>query len=116
LKKYPQEIEKGLGLPTYESDFCFSGHQASKTQPNNWSNLEADGEHLIKVGLGISSEQTQNFSGIQFTMHLIEFFVVETKQFVTSSVNVILTRQTCGQRSSRGAESKRRALGNYFSV
>jgi len=28
---------------------------------------------------------------------------------------VILTRQTCGQRSSRAAESKRRALGNYFS-
>jgi len=26
-----------------------------------------------------------------------------------------LTRQTCGQRSSRAAESKRRALGNYFS-
>jgi len=25
-----------------------------------------------------------------------------------------LTRQTCGQRSSRAAESKRRALGNYF--
>jgi len=28
---------------------------------------------------------------------------------------VILTRQTCGQRSSGAAESKRRALGNYFS-
>ena len=54
-------------------------------------------------------------SGIQFTTHFIEFFVVETKQFVGSFVNVILTRQTCGQRSSRAAESKRRALGNYFS-
>ena len=30
-------------------------------------------------------------------------------------VHVILTRQTCGQRSNRAAESKRRALGNYFS-
>jgi len=39
---------------------------------------------------------------------------VETKRFVGSFVNVILTRQTCGQRSSRAAESKRRALGNYF--
>ena len=29
-------------------------------------------------------------------------------------VHVILTRQTCGQRSNRVAESKRRALGNYF--
>jgi len=40
---------------------------------------------------------------------------VETKWFVGSFVNVILTRQTCGQRSSRAAESKHRALGNYFS-
>jgi len=29
-------------------------------------------------------------------------------------VNVILARQTCGQRSSKAAESKRRALGKYF--
>jgi len=29
-------------------------------------------------------------------MHFIEFFVVETKGFVGSFVNVILTRQTCG--------------------
>jgi len=41
--------------------------------------------------------------------------VVETKRFVGSTVNVILTRQTCGQRSSKAAESKRRALGNCFS-
>ena len=43
---------------------------------------------------------------------------METKRFVGSFkfVNVILTRQTCGQRSSGAAESgKRRALGNYFS-
>jgi len=37
------------------------------------------------------------------------------KRFVGSFVNVILTRQTCGQRSSKAAEIKRRALGNYFS-
>jgi len=42
------------------------------------------------------------------------FLVVETKRFVGSSVNVILTRQICGQRSSRAAESKRRALANSF--
>jgi len=42
-------------------------------------------------------------------------FVVETKQFIGSFVNVILTRQTCGQRSSRAAESKHRGKGNYFS-
>jgi len=46
-----------------------------------------------------------------------EFFgsiVVEAKPFVGSFVHVILTQQTCGQRSSRAAESKRRALGYYF--
>ena len=61
-------------------------------------------------------ERTWILSGIQFTTHFIEFFVVETKRFVGSSsyVNVILTRQTCGQRSSRAAKSKRQALGNYF--
>jgi len=60
-------------------------------------------------------ERTRTLSGIQFTTHFIKFFVVETKRFVGSFVNVILTRQTCGQRSSRAAESKRRAFGNYFS-
>ena len=38
-------------------------------------------------------------------------FFVEMKRFVDSSVHVILTRQTCGQGSSRAAESKPRALG-----
>ena len=35
------------------------------------------------------------------------FVVVETKGFVISNVNVILTPQTCGQRSSTSAGSKR---------
>ena len=39
---------------------------------------------------------------------------MDTKRFVSSFVNVTLTRQTCGQRSNRAAESKRRAIGNYF--
>jgi len=56
----------------------------------------------------------QILSKYQFKMHFIEIFVVETKQFVGSFVIVILPRQTCGQRSSRAAESKRRALGNLF--
>ena len=59
-------------------------------------------------------ERTRILIGIQLTTHFIEFFVVETKRFVGSTVNVILTWQTCGQRSSRAAESKRRALGNDF--
>jgi len=60
-------------------------------------------------------ERTRILSGIQFTTYFIDFFVVETKRFVSSFVNVILTRQTCGQRSSRAVESKRRGIGNYFS-
>ena len=43
-------------------------------------------------------ERTRILSGIQFTTYFIEIFVVETKRFVGSFVNVILT---CGQRSSR---------------
>jgi len=60
-------------------------------------------------------ERTRILSGIQFTTHFIEIFVVETKRFASSFVNVILMRQTCGQHSSRTAESKRQALGNYCS-
>ena len=59
-------------------------------------------------------ERTRILSGIKFTTQFIEIFVVETKRFVSSTVHVILMRQTCGQRSSRAAESKRRALGNDF--
>ena len=61
-------------------------------------------------------ERTRILSGIQFTKHFVDFIVVETKKFVGSIVNVILTRQTCGQHSSMSAGSKRRALGKYVSV
>ena len=60
-------------------------------------------------------ERTRILSVIQFTTYFIDFFVVEKKRFVSCFVNVILKRQTCSQFSSRAAESKRRAIGNYFS-
>ena len=60
-------------------------------------------------------ERTRILSGIQFTTYFIDFLVVETNRFVGSLVHVIFTRQTCDQRSSRAAESKRRVLGNDFS-
>jgi len=44
----------------------------------------------------------------------MEFVVVETKRFVGSNVNVILTLQTCGLRSSISAGSKRQALAFHF--
>jgi len=64
----------------------------------------------LEVGLGIP-RRTQILSGTQFTTHFIELFVVEMKRFVGSTVNVI----SCGQRSSKAAECKHRALGNYLS-
>jgi len=41
---------------------------------------------------------------------------VEIKQIVSSNSNVILTQQTCSQRSGMAAGGKRRALALYFSV
>jgi len=46
----------------------------------------------------------------------IEFVFVETNQLFGSNPNVILTLQTCGQRSGMAAASKRRALAFYFPV
>ena len=40
----------------------------------------------------------------------------ETKQFVVNNPNVILTRQTCSQRSSMSTGSKRRAIEFCFSI
>jgi len=42
-------------------------------------------------------KQMRILSGIQFKTHFIECFVVETKRFFGSSVNVILTWRTCCQ-------------------
>jgi len=61
-------------------------------------------------------DQTRILSNIQFPRHFIEFVVVEMKQFVSSNVNVILTRQTCGQRSSMAAGSKRWALEFFLTT
>ena len=86
--KHPQLSKKGFYSPIYE------------IKPLRWG--------------WVFLERTRILSGIQFTTYFI-VVVVEMKRFVGSFVHVILTRQTCGQRSSRAAESKRRALGNYFS-
>jgi len=79
--------------------------------PFSWTGLCHD---ALRSGW-VFLKRTQILSGVQFITHFIEIFVVETKRFVGSFVNVILMQQTCCQRSSRAAESERRALGNYFS-
>ena len=68
----------------------------------------------FKVGLGIS-QTNAILSGIQFTTHFVWIFVVETKRFVGSFVNVILTRQTCGQRSSRACGKQTLSARKFFS-
>jgi len=60
--------------------------------------------------------RTCEYAGIQFTKHSIEFVLLETNKLVGSNPHVILTRQTCRQRSNRVAGSTRRALAFYFSV
>jgi len=60
----------------------------------------------LMVGFSIS-QTNANSQWNPVYNHFIEFFVVETKRFVGSTVHVILARQTCGQRSSKAAESKR---------
>jgi len=51
--------------------------------------------------------RTRILNGIQFTTHFIKKLVVETKEFIRGFVNVILTPQTCGQRSNNPVETKR---------
>jgi len=51
---------------------------------------------------------------VESSLQPIDFFVVETKPFVGSTVHVILARQTCGQRSSKTAESKHLSAGKLF--
>jgi len=61
-------------------------------------------------------KRTCVFSGIQFTKHFIEFVFVKTNQLFGSNPNVILTLQTCGQRSGMAAGIKCRSLAFWFSV
>ena len=68
---------------------------------------------MYQVGLGISQRNADSQRNpVYNASHQI--FFLKTKRFVCSSVNVILMRQTCGQRSSWAVESKRRAPDNYF--
>jgi len=71
---------------------------------------------IVLVLIFNSFQQTCVFSGIQLKQHFIEFVFVETNEVVRSNSDMILTRQTCGQRSSRVAGSKCQALEFYFPI
>ena len=60
--------------------------------------------------------RTRILSRFQFAGHFIEFVLLETNQLVGSNPNVILTRQTYGQRSRKAAGSKHRRLAFYCSI
>ena len=97
-----------FSLPSYPFSFLFFSPTLRKQR------------HFFSISqnrwwVWVFLERTRILSGIQFTTYFIDFCVLETKWFVDSFLKVILNRQTCGQRSSRAAESKRRTLGNYFS-
>jgi len=84
-------------------------------------NVHMQGHLIVQINQNfrwswIIPQRMRILSGIQFTTHFIESVIVETKRFVGSNVNVILTRQTCGQRSSRAAGGKRRALAFMFAI
>ena len=86
----------------------------------NWR-LNSSGQSLVSLIHELRQgwvlfKRTCEFCGIKCTKHFIEFVFVETNEVVRSNSNVILTRQTCGHRSSRVAKSKSRALAFYFSV
>jgi len=68
-------------------------------------------EIKVKVGFGIYGTNADS----QWNLVYNAFHRFLWKRNYSSFVNVILTRQTYGQRSSRAAKSKRPALGNYFS-
>jgi len=110
VAKLGREIRQ-TGVAKFGWEICLVEKYGGKKSATVFWNRASHGH---KVGLCFS-QQTQIFSGIQLTMHFMDIFVVETKWFVGSTVNVILTRQTCSQLSTRPAESKNRALGNCFS-
>jgi len=64
----------------------------------------------------VQLKRTRAFSRIQFIKYFIEIVLVKTNQLFGSNPNVILTQQTCGQRSGMAAGSKHQVLAFYFSV
>ena len=75
------------------NNFCAPTFKIKQTS-NNKPNLGP----ILRWGW-VFLERTRILSGIQFTTHFIEFFVVETKRFVGSLVHVILTKPAASARA-----------------
>ena len=78
----------------------------------NWTPLRIcvrskNTQPYLKVRLSIYRTDADSQCNPVYNASFHQIFVMETKRFVGSSIYVLLTRQTCGQRSSRAAESKR---------
>jgi len=59
--------------------------------------------HSVTLRKGwVRFETNVRIHGEQYTKYFIEFIFVETNQLFSSNLNVILTRQTCGQRLGIG--------------
>jgi len=59
--------------------------------------------HSVTLRKGwVRFETNVRIHGEQYTKYFIKFIFVETNQLFSSNLNVILTRQTCGQRLGIG--------------
>jgi len=95
------------------------GHQCAQPERPFWRMHATDFWERIRARYVANPGCTQPTSWMHATLlikHFIEFVFVETNEVVRSNLNVILTRQTCGQRPSRVSGSKHRALEFQFSV
>jgi len=67
------------------------------------------------VGLGISLTNVDSqWNPVYNAFH--RFFVVETKRFIGSSLNVILTRQTCGRPAASARAGLRKANAKRWEI
>jgi len=112
-----------FGVEVWNGHICEKGQKFSRVDVRAYKQ-----RYLVSFWYpGINQISCAGFSGVRHflekhefsvdsSLHGIssQFFYVETKWFVNSNQNVILTRQTCSQRSSMSAGSKRRAIACYF--
>jgi len=119
LERWPQVCRVKLTFANLATNRFVSTTKISMKCDVNWIPLRIrvcsrNNQPHLKVGLGISQTNADSQWNLVYNA-FHRNLVVETKQFIGSTVNVIFSRQTGDQRSSKAAESKRQAIGNYFS-